>query len=41
MAETMTMDAPMGKSVIKETKNPSKQLEIPIKGEIIIIFLKS
>ena len=40
-AETTTIDAPIGKSVDKDNKNPRRQLNIPIKGETINIFLKS
>jgi len=40
-ADTITIDAPMGKSVTKDSQNPIRQLTIPITGEKIMIFLKS
>ena len=41
IADIITIDAPMGKSVINDNKNPMRQLTIPITGETITIFLKS
>ena len=41
IADIITIDAPMGKSIISDNKNPMRQLAIPITGEIITIFLKS
>ena len=40
-ADTITIDAPIGKSVIRDSQNPIRQLTIPITGEKITIFLKS
>ena len=41
LADIITIDAPTGKSVNNDNQNPIRQLAIPIKGDIIIIFLKS
>ena len=41
MADIITIDAPIGKSVINDNQNPTKQLKMPINGENINIFLKS
>lgn len=39
--DIITIEAPIGKSVINDNQNPIRQLIIPINGEKIIIFLKS
>ena len=41
MADIITIDAPIGKSVINDNQNPTKQLIIPINGENINIFLNT
>ena len=41
IAEIITIDAPIGKSVYRDIKKPIEQEIIPINGEKIMIFLKS